>query len=88
MHVLFLFGFLTFFFELLILPHTKNRLVRCLPLIGMELFPVIGIAYYAMNWPSSLIWSWKDNLIFCLWIARAILIGWILAMIVYKAKRD
>ena len=89
MHVLFLFGLLTFVFELLLLPHTKSRFLRCLPLIGMELFPLTGIAYYGIKRPDSLIWSWKDNLVFCLWIAGAILMGWILAQMIFcKIKKD
>lgn len=87
MHVLFLFGFLTFAFELLLLSQTKNRLLRCLPLMGMELFPLVGIVYYAIKRPSSFMWSWEDNIIFCFWIAGADLLGWILARIIYQKKR-
>lgn len=84
MHVLFLFGFLTFVFELLLLPHVKSRFLRCLPLAGMELFPLAGIVYNMIKRPGGFLWGWEENSIFCLWIAGAVLLGWILARILYQ----
>ena len=89
MHVLFLFAFLSFAFELLILPHTQNRLLRCLPLIGMELFPLTGMVYAWIRRPDHFIWSWEDDLVLCLWIGAAVLVGWLLAqMVFHKTKKD
>lgn len=66
----------------------KPLLVRLLPILFLELFPLGGIVYYAVTRPSGFLFDWKDNIAFCLWIALAFLLGGALAWGLHRLRRN
>lgn len=77
---------LSFIFQFSALHLTPNRALRLLPFVLMELFPLGGIFYYAAVRPSTFLFGWKANIIFCLYIAGAILLGCVLAFLLPRKE--
>ena len=69
----------------------ENRRTKKLlsPLIFavMECFPLTVAVYYAVTKKSDFIFDWTDNIILCLWMAGAILLGYALALLIYALKK-
>ncbi|MDY3282208.1 LapA family protein [Dysosmobacter sp.] len=61
--------------------------LRHLPLFLLELFPLSGALYYAVQRPSVPYLGWKFGVAMCLWIAGAFLFGAGLAWVVYAIKK-
>lgn len=75
--------------QLLILNETPSRYrkLRFFSLALMELLPLCGVLYYEIRKPSVSVLGWEFGAILCLWIAGAVLIGYVLAWIVYAMKK-
>ena len=52
----------------------------------MEIFPLGGALYYAIKQPSVPYLGWEFNSAMCLWMAGAVLLGYMLAWVIYALK--
>ena len=79
----------SFIVQLVILFSLQNcrGKLRHLPLFLLELFPLSGALYYAVQRPSVSYLGWKFGVAMCLWIAGAFLFGAGLAWVVYAIKK-
>lgn len=80
---------IAFCFEIMVLAATKHRhpMLKWIPVWVMELFPLSGAVYYMVRRPNSFLFGWEANVIFCVWIAAAILLGCLIAALVYQGKK-
>ena len=53
----------------------------------LEIFPLGGALHYAIRRPYIPYLGWEFGAALCLWIACSVLTGYILAWIVYAAKK-
>ena len=74
-------------FQFLAIHLIPRKSLRCLPFFVMELFPAAMIAYYAIVRPNGFFFDWKDNIIFALYIAAAILLGCLCAAVLHLWKK-
>lgn len=74
-----------FIVQLLILFQLQDHdgKLRYLSLPMLEFFPLSGALYYAIRQPPISYLGWKFGLAMCLWIAGAVLLGYMLAWGVY-----
>ena len=78
---------MAFILQLMVMAHTEKRILRLLPLIIMEVPFLYGMIWYAVTKTSDFVFDWTDNIIYLLFAAVAVLIGYGLAWIVYKKGR-
>lgn len=78
-----------FVVQLLILFHLqgRHRRFRYLSLVLLELLPLGGALYYTVVQPLVPYLGWKFHATMCLWIAGAVLLGYILAWGIYTLKK-
>jgi len=71
-------GVLACIIQLLILSHLPHGRLRVYSIALMELFPVTAAAYFGFTRHSGIL-DWHFSAMFCLWIAAAILLGYLMA---------
>ena len=74
--------------QLLVLCNLQEHHIkfRYISLLLMEIFPVGGALYYAIKQPSDPYLGWEFNSAMCLWMAGAVLLGYMLAWVIYALK--
>lgn len=80
-------GMAGFVVQLVILfhPYSRCRKLRYLSLLLLECLPLGGALYYGIKRPSVPL-GWEFSAAICLWVAGAVLLGYILAWGVYMIK--
>lgn len=75
--------------QLLILLNLQERHMkfRYISLAFLELPPLGGALYYATKRPEVPYLGWEFNAAMCLWMAGAVLLGYMLARGIYALKR-
>ena len=66
----------------------RHRIFRRLSLVLLELLPLGGALYYTVRRPPVPYLGWQFNAAMCLWIAGAVLLGYLLAWAAYVIKRN
>ena len=89
MAFLMLCSILAFIVQLLILFNLQDHhnKFRYISFFLIELFPFGGALYYIIMQPHIPYLGWDFNAAMCLWIAGAILLGYILAWVIYIIKK-
>ena len=83
MAFIYLCGIIAFIIQMIILHNRKRHLLHFLALVAMELFPACIAAHaFSTKQPSGVL-GWKFNVMISGWIAGAILIGCLLAWVIY-----
>lgn len=79
----------SFIVQLVILFHPQSSCckLRYISLLLLEFLPLSGALYYVIRQPYVPYLGWKFDAAMCLWIACAVLIGYILAWVVYAVKK-
>lgn len=73
-------------FVLFGLPNGYRRL-RFFSLVLMEALPLGGALCFVLQQPSSGILGWEFSAAMCLWMAGAVLLGYLLAWAIYVIKQ-
>lgn len=78
-----------FLIQLLILLHfqARHRMFRYISLFLLELLPLGSAFYHWIVQPPVPYLGWRFRATMCLWIATAVLIGYLLAWAAYALKR-
>ena len=61
--------------------------LRYISLLLLEFLPLSGALYCAIRQPHIPYLGWQFEAVMCLWVAGAVLIGYMLAWIVYAIKK-
>ena len=67
---------------------TSNKILQLLPLVAMELFPACIAAHAFITKHPSGILGWEFSVVISGWIAGAILIGCVLAWLIYLFRHN
>lgn len=70
--------------QLWVLFAQRGRGLRYLSLLLMEIIPLGGAAYYGAVHPHL---GWQFDAVLCLWLAGAVLLGYILAWGIYAVSK-
>ena len=68
--------------------HGRYRSLRYVSLLLMECLPLGGTLYDAVKRPSLPYLDWEFHAALCLWVAGAVLLGYLLAWGVYALEKD
>lgn len=74
--------------QIMILFHLQSNYYkfRYFSLLVLEVLPLSGALYYAIRQPPVSYLGWKFGFAMCLWIAGAVLLGYMSAWVVYAIK--
>jgi len=88
MAFIYLCGVVAFIVQMIVLHSCKRRLLQLLPLIAMELFPACIAAHAFITKHPSGILGWEFSVVISGWISGAILIGCVLAWLIYLFRHN
>ena len=90
MAFIFLCGVFAFIIQMIVLHNCKHhrRILCFLPLIAMELFPACTAAHAVITKRPCGVLGWRFSVAISGWIAGAILIGFMLACLIYLFRHN
>ena len=88
MAFIYLCGVVAFIVQMIVLHNCKRHLLHILSLPAMELFPACTAAHAFITKQPSGVLGWKFNMVISGWIAGAILIGCVVAWLIYLFRHN
>ena len=88
MAFIYLCGIVAFIVQMIVLHSCKRRLLHFISPVAMELFPACIAAHAFITKHPSGILGWEFSVVISGWIAGAILIGCVLAWLIYLFRHN
>lgn len=88
MALIYLCGVVAFIVQMIVLHSCKRYILHFLSLVAMELFPACIAAHAFITKHPSGILGWEFSVVISGWIAGAIMIGYVLAWLIYLFRHN